>query len=131
MCFRNEPFFKKPSKKFLTVEALQKIFSQIQPRVLSYGGLIGEPLTNKDICDLIKIVVDNDCKAIFTTNGQLLKEDISNKLIDNGIHLIKITVDAATKETYKKIRQNNKFNRVINNIKRLGEIEEAKKNSGK
>ena len=127
MCYRNEPFFKKPSKKFLTIEILQMVLSQIKPRILSFGGLIGEPLTNKDICDLVKIVVDNDCKAVFTTNGQLLTEDICSKLIDNGIHLIKISVDAATKETYKKIRQSNKFDRVINNIKRLGEIEETKR----
>jgi len=113
------------------VDELQKVFSQIRPKVISFGGLTSEPLTNKYLCDLVKCASEYKCKSLITTNGHLLNTEVANRLIDNGIHLIKVSIDAATKETYKRIRQSTRFDKVINNVRRLGDIEKAKRNQRK
>ena len=128
MCHRSMSFYKEPEKKFLKPDILERIYSQVKPMLLSFGGLIGEPLMNRDISKLVRTASNNDSKSLMTTNGHLLDEATANELIDSGIHLIKVSVDAATQETYQKIRQNENFNRVINNIKRFGDIEEKKRN---
>lgn len=128
MCFHNESFYEPPddNRKFLSADVVEKMYTQIKPKILILGGLSGEPLMNKNICEFVRIATKNKSKCITTTNGLLLNEDISYQLIDNGIHMIKISVDAATKDTYKKIRQSDHFDKLISNIRRLVAIAEER-----
>jgi MoaA/NifB/PqqE/SkfB family radical SAM enzyme len=126
MCYRNESYFKSFEKKYLLPETLEKIYSQIRPKILLLGGISGEPLTNPDIDKLVEIGSKNGSKTIMTSNGLLLNKDLSTKLIKAGIHLLKISMDAATPETYKIIRKSN-FDALIN---RMQEFQEIRKDNG-
>ncbi len=132
MCVQNVEGLAPPSEKekFLPIEVVEKLYEQVCPKILILGS-VGEPLLNKDIVEFLKIATRNKSKTLMTTNGLLLNKEMAVKLVDNGIHLIKISIDAATNETYKKIRQSNDFEKLIQNIKDLVEIEKDRGKAGK
>ena len=85
---------------------------------------INEPLIRPDIFKFIKYAREAGILDIyFSTNGSLLNDEISRKLIESGLTRIQISLDAITEETYKKIRIS-KFSlkEVSKNIHRFIEI---------
>lgn len=129
MCSRNEPNYIKPEKAELSIDIVKRVFLEIKPKLFSFGGFLGDPLLNKNISDFVKVCTDNGCKSLMTTNGHLLSEETSRSLIENGVHMIKVSLDSATKETYLKIRQNAHFDKVIENIKTFCDLEKEIKGS--
>ena len=52
----------------------------------------------------------------LTTNGSYLNENNRKKLLEIGMGLIDISLDANTKETYENIRINGNFEKVQGNV---------------
>jgi len=78
---------------------------------------INEPLIRKDIDQFIKYAVDvGILDVIITTNGTLLNEEMSRKLIQAGLTKLNVSLDAVTEETYNKIRVGGDFNKTVRNI---------------
>lgn len=84
---------------------------------------LGEPLICKDI---VKMVAYAKSKGIidvmFNTNGVLLTQTISKKLIKAGLDKLFISFDSHFKERYEKIRVGAKFERTVENVKNLVQI---------
>lgn len=116
MCFRSQDYYEEKQHLFLTTETLKRLYSQFSPKILIFGGITAEPLMNRDLAELVKIATAHKSRTIMSTNGQLMSEEKATALIKNGINLVKFSVDAATPETYRKIRGSN-FNRLMGNIK--------------
>ena len=89
-------------------------------RTISLHG-VGEPLLGKNLFVILDNINTDRTDVQFNSNGLLLTEEISRKLIAKKLKLIDFSLDAATSETYKKIRRSD-FRRVIANIRRLSEI---------
>jgi radical SAM protein with 4Fe4S-binding SPASM domain len=86
-------------------------------------GLGSEPLIFKGATDVLKAAVDADVMDIFLgTNGVLMNERISGFLVENQISRVEISLDAATPETYKKVRGKNELEKIEANIHKLLEI---------
>lgn len=82
----------------------------------------GEPLLNKDIFEYIKEAKGLGYTYVYlTTNGALLDKNTAIKIIDAGIDSIKFSINAGTRETYKKIHGQDDFYTVINNVKFIDE----------
>ena len=65
----------------------------------------GEPLVHPKSYDMIQYAVSNSgTKVTLTTNGTLLNEKRMKKLLDTGLHMIDISIDAFHDKTYKKVR---------------------------
>jgi MoaA/NifB/PqqE/SkfB family radical SAM enzyme len=62
------------------------------------------------------------CEVGFSTNGVLLDRELAEKLVAAGLDWISFSVDAAEAETYNRIRQGADFDRVLANIRGLGEL---------
>src|SRR5574344_1450806 len=67
----------------------------------------GEPLLHKDIVAMVKYAKEKDIanRIEITTNGVLLKKEISDGLIDAGLDRLKISIQGTTKEKYQDIAQ--------------------------
>ncbi|MDI6704257.1 MAG: SPASM domain-containing protein [bacterium] len=89
----------------------------------------GEPLLAKDmlfeILDLAKEYPR--LKTNITTNGTLLNDDITERLVQSRLTSITISFDGATKETFEEIRAGADYDRIIENIKRINKIKELRK----
>jgi molybdenum cofactor biosynthesis enzyme MoaA len=89
-------------------------------RTISLHG-VGEPLLGKNLFVILDNINTDMTDVQFNSNGLLLTEEMSRKLIAKKLKLIDFSLDAATPETYKKIRRSD-FTRVMKNIRKLKEI---------
>ena len=74
----------------------------------------GEPLLHPELIDILRFMREIGLKAALNTNGILLENKIS--VIANLVDYIIISLDA---RLYKEIRGTDKFDTVINNIRRI------------
>lgn len=80
----------------------------------------GEPLLHPHLYKMIGYAVKNANTFItLTTNGSLLTSEKTEKILETGVHLIDISVDAYTEQTYKKIRKNGNLAVTQKNIQNL------------
>jgi MoaA/NifB/PqqE/SkfB family radical SAM enzyme len=79
----------------------------------------GEPLLSRDVLDIISFI--NQCyphvMVNITTNAIALAPEKAKQLVKMDVNLLSISVNAGTKETYKRVMQVDCFERVIENIK--------------
>jgi len=78
---------------------------------------IGEPFMMKEFDDLLDAFGNSGKVLEMTTNGQILTDKNIQKLLGRPIDLY-ISLDAATPETYAKLR-NDRFNQILHNLRRL------------
>ena len=76
-----------------------------------------ESMMNPKFFDMLKESTEN---GIFDTwlhtNGQMLNEKNSKKLIENGLKKLNISIDAVTKKTYDKLRVGGNYQKLLKNI---------------
>lgn len=108
---------------------LEKIIDQVLPSVYHINLIgFGEPLlVRKKLEILLKECAHRHISINMITNGQLLSREVAEKLVEMKLFNINVSLDAATEETYRKIR-NSDFINVKNNLKTLKEIK-AKRDS--
>jgi len=100
------------------MDTFEKIIEEIKP----YASLIqlywmGEPLMNPNIFEFINMVKSRTkATIILSTNGSLLSDHVSDKLLLTKLDKLIIDVDAATKDTYQEIRSKGDFDQLLNNI---------------
>jgi molybdenum cofactor biosynthesis enzyme MoaA len=89
-------------------------------RTISLHG-VGEPLLGRKLAAILDHIDRERTWVQFNSNGLLLTEDRSRELVRKGLKMIDISLDAATPETYRKIRRSD-LGLVVRNIERLSEI---------
>jgi cyclic pyranopterin phosphate synthase len=77
----------------------------------------GEPLVRKEICELIKIVVDNGGIPEINTNGIGLSERKAKELKEAGLDTIKVSMPTFDREEFKLITRVDALPKVFRNIK--------------
>lgn len=90
-------------------------------RKISFHGM-GEPL----LCSKLVKYVAEAKKVGYTyiyldTNGILATPEVIVPIVEAGLDSIKFSIHAATSDTYKKITNNDAFEIVVDNFKKLGE----------
>jgi uncharacterized Fe-S cluster-containing radical SAM superfamily protein len=90
----------------------------------------GEPLLHQSIFSILEDAVTRSGTFVsMTTNGVLLTDDRIDRLLASGIHLVDISVDAFTPETYARIRVRGDLSVTRANIERLIERVHASRSS--
>jgi len=84
----------------------------------------GEPFLNEDILDIISFVNQHYPQVMvrITTNAIALTPKKAEELVKMNVDSLTISVNAGTKETYKKVMQVDCFERVVENIKYYQEL---------
>lgn len=87
---------------------------------------INEPLLVKDFEKYVKYASDRGfIDIMINTNASALTKNKSQKLLDSGITRLRFSLDAATAETYKKVRVGSlPLKKIINNIETFLELKE-------
>lgn len=118
---KDEHFF-----KFMSDDTFERIVQQIsqfkQPiKSISFIGT-GEPLMHKKLPEMISRIKKQNLaeRILIVTNGTLLTEETSKKLIDAGVDVIKISVNGLNADDYKKnCGTKIQFDTFLKNIKYL------------
>ena len=106
--------------KFLDLNVLKDAVRQagnLGVKSIMYAGE-GEPLLHKDICEIVKFTKNCCIDVAITTNGVLLKKDISQKIL-KYLSWIKVSLNAGTSRTYSKIHriEEGDFFKVMENLR--------------
>lgn len=81
----------------------------------------GEPFLRRDLFDLVSHAKGSGLNAVIVTNGVLLDENNVNRCIDSGVDWLSISIDAASEESFNRIRGKDILGKVIKNIEILNE----------
>lgn len=130
-CPTGDPYLIKESGRYqgqLSMDLFKKIISDIndfaKPLPILRLYKEGEPLLNKNLVEYIKIAKSSNVSRVdTTTNGVLLNQALSEKLIESGIDQINISLNGLTDYHYQKFTQRSiKVDKVIQQIKYLCSI---------
>ncbi len=124
MCDRS--YWDKKNKD-MTLDEFKKIIDQLKyVTSINLQGL-GEPLLNKDIFSMVEYARSKNIEIGFFSNATLIDEEMAKKIVNVGLDYINISLDAANKDIYERIRKGAKFDKVIKNIKTLVKIKSERK----
>lgn len=110
------------SPRDITLEELIRITDQFpELEEIALHG-IGEPLLNKDLPAMIRHLKNRNVFVRFNSNGILLDERQQSDLIEAGLDELRISLDAASPQGYKAMRNSNKFDQIVDNLKSFVEL---------
>lgn len=102
---------------------LQSVFPFIEKMTL-YGT--GEPLLSPYFTDYFKQISKYDIETYFTTNGTLLKENLSKVLVEHQLDYLSISFSGGDRQSFARIHGDDLFDRIIRNVERLNEIKKER-----
>jgi MoaA/NifB/PqqE/SkfB family radical SAM enzyme len=101
-------------------DILKKIINDCKGHKLRKINLFwfGESFIYPNLLNAITYIKTNlpKVKINISTNGSLVNEEISEKVINSGLDTLNFDIDGATKETYESIRRNLNFSQVTENV---------------
>ena len=83
-------------------------------RVVLHG--VGEPMLVKDLPRMIRYLKDRGIYVLFNTNGTLLQAKKFQGMIDCGLDELRVSLDAADRATYLKVRGKDFFHRIVRDV---------------
>ena len=122
------PAFKKSehySARYLEAELVRKAIDEVRAHGGGHTQYVrftseGEPLIHPGIYDMLQYAVDRSGAFVtLTTNGTIMNEKRIKRLIDSGLHMIDVSIDAFFDATYPKIRVNGYLQTTRDNVLKL------------
>jgi MoaA/NifB/PqqE/SkfB family radical SAM enzyme len=103
----------------LTPERAKLVLDQVPEvrRVVLHG--IGEPTLNPLLPEIIALVKSRGACALFNTNGLTLRGSLLERIVRSGLDEVRVSVDSASPETYRRIRGADGLARIMANVKAL------------
>lgn len=83
--------------------------------VLLHG--LGEPLLNPNIFKMIQLCHKLRVRTELSTNATVLSEEVCLRLLNSGLDAIIFSLDAASKQTYEKLRKGAVYEKTLHNTK--------------
>jgi radical SAM protein with 4Fe4S-binding SPASM domain len=87
---------------------------------------LGEPLMDRKIFDRIAYCERHGISTLLSTNGTLLDEEASARLLDSPLAHITLSFDGASKETFEHYRKGARFEKVRDNFVRFARMKKER-----
>jgi MoaA/NifB/PqqE/SkfB family radical SAM enzyme len=84
-------------------------------RVVLHG--VGEPMMVRELPRMIRYLKARGVHVLFNTNGTLLTQRAGRELIDAGLDELRISLDAATPQSFAVVRGRDLFARILRNVR--------------
>ena len=109
--------------KDLSLDDIKKNISVLSENKLKYIHFTGgEPTVRKDLCEIVKWAKLCGSRVGISTNGSA-DTDLYRKLVDNGVELLSISLDANSENINSVMSgKNNIFDTVVHNITEMAKI---------
>ena len=83
-------------------------------RVVLHG--VGEPMLVKALPRMVRYLKDRGTYVLFNTNGTLMQPRRFQELIDTGLDELRVSLDAADRDSYLKVRGKDYFDRIVRDV---------------
>lgn len=108
----------------LSFKDFKKIYDGIEPKKLTLSG-VGETFMNPEVFQMIRYAKDKGTSVNTASNGTLIFK-LADKIIESGLDLLKISIDSDNKETYRKVREADYFDKVVEGVKKVITVRKEK-----
>jgi radical SAM protein with 4Fe4S-binding SPASM domain len=88
---------------------------------------LGEPFMDRKIFDRIEHCERHGISTLLSTNGTLLDEQASARLLDTPLEHVTLSFDGATKESYEYYRKGARFEKVRDNFIRFARMKQERR----
>ena len=88
---------------------------------------LGEPFMDRKIFDRVEYCDRHNISTLLSTNGTLLDEDASRRLLESPLEHVTLSFDGATRESYEYYRKGAKFEKVRDNFVRFARMKHERK----
>ncbi len=105
-----------PRPRNMKVDEFERILVEMRPHKITLSGY-GEPLIHPKLESLIALAKRMGADVNTTSNGILLTEKRAEGLVESGLDLLSVSLDASTSPTYLKIRGEDKFEQILTNLR--------------
>lgn len=97
-------------------ELFTKIVDQVPnvARVVLHG--VGEPMLVRALPRMVRYLKDRGTYVLFNTNGTLMQPKRFQELIDTGLDELRVSLDAADRASYLKVRGKDYFDRIVRDV---------------
>lgn len=105
---------------FMPLEKYKSLIDESK-NTLAYLQLFfqGEPFLHPKLFDLIHYATSHGIYTVTSTNGQFLRSENCDKIVNSGLQRIIISVDGTTQESYEKYRVGGSLDLVVSGISNL------------
>src|SRR3974390_442412 len=105
-------------------ELFTRIVDQVPglARAVLHG--VGEPMLVKALPRMVRYLKERGVYVLFNTNGTVLNEKNGRALIEACLDELRVSLDASTPESYRKIRGKDYFRRIQRNVKAFRALQE-------
>ena len=111
-------------KGVMSMELYKKIIDEAIPKGLEFVTLLGfgEPMLDKHFVDRVKYAKEKKLSVSTDTTGYLLKEQISEELINLKMDNMRFSFFSTTREIYHKLHNLDTFDLALGRINKLLEL---------
>ena len=106
--------------QLMSMTLYRKLIDEIaeqRPDARVWEIFFGEPFLCKDMPERIKYAKEKGLTdVVLNSNGVLMTGEKARAVIEAGLDALYVGIDAATEETYRKIRIGGDFNRAVKNV---------------
>lgn len=103
-----------------------EVFENLRPYLPQLHAMAlvgcGEPTTDGRLLEFVREVSAAGGYPMFTTNGMLLDETLSTRIIGSGLKLLGVSVDGASAGIFERVRAGASFSRVIANVRHFMQL---------
>ncbi|MBI2252238.1 MAG: SPASM domain-containing protein [Armatimonadetes bacterium] len=111
MCIRNETI---NSFQHLDYDKFKLIYTKIKPKKITFAGR-GEPTLNSALDKMLFYAGEFKTSTMISSNLTVI-DKLAENLVLASLKALKISIDAATALTYKKVRGGDYFNKILDGI---------------
>ncbi len=103
-------------EEWLAMKMIEEV-ATVSPKTRLWFCYFGEPTLSKEVWRRIRIAKDKGVETtVINSNGNMLIPKICDQLIESGLDEIYVGIDAATSDTYSKVRVRGHYDTVMNNM---------------
>jgi len=106
-------------KELLAFDKFLEIFDRIKPYAEHLTLIGGEPLIYPWISEVLELLSHQNIAVSINTNATMLRENVTQQLLALQELYLRCSIDAATPETYFRIRGTDSFSSVCANLRRF------------
>ncbi len=127
-CWFNEKpeLRKRDAAKYMSRELFRRIVDEVaertEPRPLIRITGTGEPMLMPGLTDLMCYAAgEKDVRVAIISNGSRITPEVSARMLDAGVEAIELSVDAADRESYERVRRGLKWADITGNVEAMVE----------
>ena len=127
-CYQADRTFSNKSSDYMgymDMDLFKQVIDELEGKVESITlASRGEPTLHKQLGEMLEYMNGKFLAVKVNSNASLLNDKLIHTILSNDVQTLALSIDAADKELYEKLRVNGKFEKTLKNVERFNEIRE-------